>query len=279
MTYPLKFREKVFAVKDKYNLTFEQTSERFDVPMRTLFRWQKRLHPCLNRNKPATKIDMQALAKDVEDHPDDYQHERAERFHVSQSGIAVALKRLRVTRKKKTLNHPKADPERRHAFGQQIRAYETLGYACVYVDESGFAHSMPRAYGYSRSGQRCHGLCDWGAKGRTNVIGALLGQRLLNVSLFDRTVNADVFYAWLTQQLLPALPPDSVIVLDNASFHRRTDILQAADEAGHLIEFLPTYSPDLNPIEHKWAEKKAHRRRYRCDVETLFSEYTEYANL
>ena len=56
MTYPLSFRKKVFAVKDKYTLTFEQTSVRFDIPIRTLFRWQRKLEPCTTRNKVASTI-------------------------------------------------------------------------------------------------------------------------------------------------------------------------------------------------------------------------------
>ena len=72
MTYPLKLREKVFATKDKFDLTFEETSQRFDISVRTLFRWQRRLEPCKTINKSATKIDMEALAKDVEMSPDAY---------------------------------------------------------------------------------------------------------------------------------------------------------------------------------------------------------------
>jgi len=109
MTYPLKFRQKVFVVKEKYHLTFEQTSERFDIPIRTLFRWQNKLEPCLTRNKPATKIDMEALKKDVGQHPDDYQWERAKRFNVGQSTIGLALKRLGISNKK----NPKASKSRR----------------------------------------------------------------------------------------------------------------------------------------------------------------------
>lgn len=77
MTYSLDFRKKVFEVKEKLGLTFEETSKRFDVPIRTLFRWQRCLEPCKTRNKPATKIDMEVLAKDVKEHPDHYQWERA----------------------------------------------------------------------------------------------------------------------------------------------------------------------------------------------------------
>jgi transposase len=102
MTYPLKFRQKVFAVKEKYSLTYEQAREHFDLPIRTLFRWQNKLEPCLTRNKPATKIDMDALKEDVELYPDDYQWERAKRFNVYQSTIGVALKHLGFSNKKNT---------------------------------------------------------------------------------------------------------------------------------------------------------------------------------
>ena len=102
MTYPLKFREKVFATKEKFQLTYQQTSDRFDIPIRTLFRWQQKMEPCSHRNKPATKIDMEALAKEVKESPDDYQWERALRFHVTQPAITKALQRLNVSYKKNT---------------------------------------------------------------------------------------------------------------------------------------------------------------------------------
>lgn len=41
-----------------------------------------------------------------------------------------------------------------------------------------------------------------------------------------------------------------------------------------IVEFLPVYSPDLNPIEHKWAQVKNIRRRERCDVDELFRRYS-----
>ena len=77
MTCPLPFREKVFATKEKFDLTFEATSQRFDIPIRPLFRWQQKIAPCVTRDKPATKIDMDALAQHVDDYPDAYLHERA----------------------------------------------------------------------------------------------------------------------------------------------------------------------------------------------------------
>ena len=91
---------------------------------------------------------------------------------------------------------------------------------------------MPRTHGYSKKGARCYGTHDWQAKARVNAIGAVINFIFLTVSLFDTTINTDVFYAWLTQDLLPKVPTHSVIVMDNASFHKRDDILDAIREQG-----------------------------------------------
>ncbi len=76
-------------------------------------------------------------------------------------GVAHALKRLGVTYKK-TLNHPRANFEKRSAFCQALAEFEKKGRLPVYIDESGFAHDMPRTHGYSKKGHRCFGTHDWG---------------------------------------------------------------------------------------------------------------------
>ena len=54
---------------------------------------------------------------------------------------------------------------------------------------------MPREYGYSDKGSRCYGVHDWHAKGRVNVIGAIMGMTFLTLSMFNSSINSDVFYA------------------------------------------------------------------------------------
>ena len=131
---------------------------------------------------------------------------------------------------------------------------------------------MPRTHGYSKKGLRCFGTHDWGAKGRTNVIGPLLGGFLLTVSLFETTINTVIFNQWVLQDLIPKLPPESVVVLDNATFHKGKEMINALESLGHTVLYLPPYSPDLNPIEKKWAQAKSHRRKLQCPVEELFEE-------
>ncbi|WP_145956642.1 IS630 family transposase [Xenorhabdus budapestensis] len=158
-----------------------------------------------------------------------------------------------------------------------MRHHEHAGRPIVYLDESGFTQSMLRTHGYSAKGLRCFGTHDWQAKGRINVIGAILKKTFVTLSLFAGSINADVFHAWMTQDLLPKLPNRAVIVMDNASFHKRHDTIQAIADHGFQLEWLPPYSPDLNPIESKWAEAKAIRRRERCSIDELFMEYIIYA--
>ena len=128
---------------------------------------------------------------------------------------------------------------------------------------------MPRRRGYAPRGQRCYGTHDWGAKGRTNVIGALCAGLLLTFSLFSSSINTIVFTSWLMQDLLPKLP--SVLIMDNASFHKGILMQKAIAEAGHILLYRPPYSPDLNPIEHKWAQAKSIRRKNKCSIMQLFS--------
>ena len=132
---------------------------------------------------------------------------------------------------------------------------------------------MPRTHGYSLKGKRCYGVHDWHAKGRKNVIGAQFGNNLLTVGLFDCNINSDVFYAWLKQDLIPKLPQNSVLVMDNATFHKRNDMKELVENAGHKLLYPPPYSPDLNPIEHKWAQAKSIRKKYNQSVENIFQNH------
>jgi transposase len=161
----------------------------------------------------------------------------------------------------------------RRDFQEKIEAYKAAGKPIIYIDESGFANDMPRIHGYAPRGQRCFGNQDWHARGRTNVIGALLNRCLITLGMFDENVNADVFTAWVEQDLLPKLLEPTVIVMDNATFHKRKDTQDIIRKAGHTLLFMPPYSPDLNPIEKKWAQAKSIRRKFRCDTQTLFSAY------
>lgn len=156
----------------------------------------------------------------------------------------------------------------------KIEEYQKQEKSIVYIDESGFAHECIRTHGYAVIGKRCYGRSNWSNKKRTNVIGALLDNNLLAPCLFSSSVNTEVFNERAEHELLDVIPDNCVIVMDNASFHKHKSMQKMINNAGHILEYLPSYSPDLNPIEHKWAQAKSVRKKFNCSIDDLFSKYT-----
>jgi transposase len=58
--------------------------------------------------------------------------------------------------------------------------------------------------------------------------------------------------------------------MDNAAFHKDKTMQEQFIKAEVALEYLPPYSPDLNPIEHKWAQAKSLRRTLNCSIDELF---------
>jgi transposase len=86
---------------------------------------------------------------------------------------------------------------------------------------------------------------------------------------FTGSCNRDLFEAWLAQSLIPQLQPGEVIVIDNASFHHSQMIEEMIAEADCEIWYLPTYSPDLNEIEHSWFPLKNWMRQRLDEFDSL----------
>jgi transposase len=49
--------------------------------------------------------------------------------------------------------------------------------------------------------------------------------------------------------------------MDNVSFHKSIKVKEAIEKVGCKLIYLPPYSPDLNPIEHCWANFKNYLRK------------------
>lgn len=128
--------------------------------------------------------------------------------------------------------------------------------AVIYLDESGFEAEHPNLYAWSPRGQPVYGERSAQRRPRENLLAARNRQDFLAPVLIAGSINAEVFETWLVEQLLPTLPPECLLVLDNARFHRPERVTEIATAAGHEVLFLPPYSPDLNKIEHDFAALK-----------------------
>ena len=100
MTYSIDFRKKVLKVKKDKKLSFSEVAERFGISRAAVFRWSKKIVATKQRNKEPYKLDRETLRRDIEEYPDSYSRERAERLGMSASGIRYAKKRLGISYKK-----------------------------------------------------------------------------------------------------------------------------------------------------------------------------------
>lgn len=91
---------------------------------------------------------------------------------------------------------------------------------------------------------------------RTSLIAGYLNHKCIAPMLFSGTCNREVFNEWFEHQLAPELPVNSVVILDNATFHKSDYLKEIADRNRIELLFLPPYSPELNPIEKLWANLK-----------------------
>lgn len=69
---------------------------------------------------------------------------------------------------------------------------------------------------------------------------------------YSGTMDAALFEYWFEKWLLPCLEKGTVIVIDNASFHRKKKLYEICKKYEVNLIFLPPYSPELNPIEKYW---------------------------
>ena len=145
-----------------------------------------------------------------------------------------------------------------------------------YLDECGVDHRLYREWGRAPRGERIYEAVAGKRRERTSIIAASQKSRLVAPFVFQGSCNAEVVDTCFEKVLLPALPPGSVIVLDNARFHQSSTTAALVAAAGCELLFLPAYSPDLNPIEHIWA---AFKTRLRKDLPTAADPFLFIANM
>lgn len=86
------------------------------------------------------------------------------------------------------------------------------------------------------------------------------GTKLIAPMIYRNTMISALFEKWFTDSLLPSLSARSVIIMDNASFHRIKVLQALAQSFGHTVLPLSPYSPELNPIEKTWSNMKKYLR-------------------
>jgi len=132
----------------------------------------------------------------------------------------------------------------------------------VFIDETGIDTRMTRAYARAARGRRAVGKVPWGRWGRLTVLGALALDGIVASRSVAAATGTAVFLAFAEEVLIPALRdrPDALVVMDNLGAHKAEAVRGALDRAGLAHRYLPSYSPDMNPIEQAWSKLKTRLR-------------------
>jgi transposase len=204
------------------------------------------------------KLNPQKLQVHVQQHPDATLKELQDAFGVSHQAIWVRLGQLGFTLKK-LIKYRERNEVQRWLFRREL---EQLDHRSVfYLDECGVDHRLYREYGRAPRGARIYQAVAGKRRERTSIIAASRQNKLVAPLVFQGSCNTEVVDVYFEKVLLPVLPAGSVIVLDNARFHQSPTTQKLVTQAGGHLLFLPTYSPDLNPIEHLWAAFKTRLRK------------------
>jgi transposase len=166
-----------------------------------------------------------------------------------------------LTAKKKSLHDSQRDTPRVQAaradFQQTIAA--TLGETLrhwKFFDEMGLNLGLTSLYGRAVPGQRVVEATPGHSGAHYTAVALLSCRRLQAPSIWEGSMTAARFEAYVAQDVAPCLRRDDVMVVDNLSAHKSAAARQCIEARGARLLFLPPYSPDFNPIELCWGKVK-----------------------
>lgn len=245
-------------------------------------------------HQKATEKYIEILLETVDKEPQDLGYEfgrwtakRLATYLEEKTGIKLSGSQVRriLSRKKyvylwaKYSLEFKRDEKKRKAFKKKLSQYLKIKkerperLQVWFWDESGFSLRVIKRKNWCKKGKRKKVRGDR-KKGRVNVMGALRYSDKKRFVDFLKTSNSEnfyevlkIFYQELINEWIEAgnkredfaeKGAKIVIILDNASFHKKQEYIQKIEtEMPNIhLEYLPTYSPDYNLIELVWHSAK-----------------------
>jgi transposase len=131
----------------------------------------------------------------------------------------------------------------------------------VFLDESGANLTLARRYGRAPRGERCPGRAPRNYPTNLTLLASCTTAGIGPSLLLDGPVDGAAFQIYLERVLVPTLTPGQIVVMDNLNVHKQEAVRTAIRQAGCHPLYLPSYSPDFDPIELAFSQIKAYLRR------------------
>jgi len=119
----------------------------------------------------------------------------------------------------------------------------------VFVDECGTHTSLAPTYGYSPKGERLRLRVPRNRGKNTTLLASISLEGMGPSMAVEGSTTTEVFEAYLEQVLLPELEEGQVVLMDRVPAHKPNRVRYLIEERGLELIYLPSYSPDYNPIE------------------------------
>lgn len=166
--------------------------------------------------------------------------------------------------KKRTLGAAEQDERRRLMWHRILRHIDAR--RLVFVDEFGVNIRLARLFGWAPRGTRSRGSVPRNYGQNLSVCAALSLEGITATMTIDGAIDGLAFAQYVEQLLVPTLKPRQIVIMDNLSAHKQVAVRQAIEAVGARVVFLPSYSPDFNPIELVISAIKQVLRRVGADT-------------
>ncbi|MBK2024679.1 IS630 family transposase [Francisella tularensis] len=264
-SYSQDFRDIVIN-KYEEGMTEFELSKFFNIDKRTVVSWiefYKRTGDYSSKQgvgcgRVASFTDKTLIEQYLIDHPDASALDIKEALapNIPRSTFYDCLNRLGFSFKKKT---PKYKQRKEHERLEYIEKLKEIAQNLLfYIDEMGCDNKLSILRGWSLIGEPSYGeVLAYQTQRRSIVAGYNYADKKIIAPLeYSGYTNTEIFNQWFEEHLCPSLKPKTTIVMDNASFHKSSKLIEIANKFDVQILYLPPYSPDLNPIEKVWANFK-----------------------
>jgi transposase len=177
-----------------------------------------------------------------------------------------------VELQKKTLAATERDEEARGAFREPLRGVDPG--RLIFVDESSTNIALTPRYGRAPKGERAYGKVprNWG--NNVTLISSISLEGMGPSMSVEGSSDTESFGLYMRNILLPRLKSGQIVLMDNLSVHRSKWVRDLIEQRGCQLWLLPSYSPDMNPIEEAFSKVKNLIRKAKARTLELLFEAT-----
>jgi transposase len=131
----------------------------------------------------------------------------------------------------------------------------------VFVDEMGTNTSLSPLYGWAKKGERAYCSVPRNRGPNTTLLSSMSMEGMGPSLAVEGSTNREVFEIYVERVLAPTLRRGQVVVMDNLSAHKGERVRELIEQQGCELLYLPSYSPDFNPIEEAFSKIKGLMRK------------------